>query len=43
MGEVVRIILVELVRSGSLLNGHLTEKLNTSDQFESAFVTQIEG
>nr|XP_039262851.1 hexokinase-2-like [Styela clava] len=42
MGEVVRNILVDLVQSGSILGGHLTEKLNTFGDFETAFVTQIE-
>lgn len=42
MGEVVRNALVDLVNDGEILNGELSEKLNTRGEFETAFVTQIE-
>ena len=42
MGEVVRNILVDLVNTGDLFGGHLSENLGTFGEFETAFLTQIE-
>lgn len=42
LGEVVRNVLVDLVKSGDILNGKLSEKLNSKGEFETAFVTQVE-
>jgi len=43
LGEIVRLVLCDLTKSGVLFNGKLSPALSTSGKFETSFVSQIEG
>mgnify|MGYP002715713480 CR=1 FL=1 len=42
LGEIVRIVLVKLIKEGLLFNGKLSKILNVPDSFSTAFVSIIE-
>merc|ERR1712183_671256 len=43
LGEIVRLVLVNLTKQGALFNGKISPALSTYGTFETSFVSQIEG
>ena len=42
LGEIVRVILIRLVKEGLLFGGVVPEKLDAPDSFTSAYISKIE-